>query len=48
MKQDVEKLRTLSLEYDSSVLELDSSLSSELLEKTLYLRRRDWESMDID
>ena len=50
MKQDVEKLRTLSSEYDSSVLELDSSLSSELLEKekSEYIRRREWRNLDID
>ena len=49
IKQDVEKLRTLGSEYDSSLTETEPTLTSDVLEKekTLYLRRRDWESMDI-
>ena len=50
MKQDVEKLKTLSSEYDSSVSEKEPSLTSELLEieKSDYIRRREWRRMDID
>lgn len=50
IKQDVEKLRTLSQQYDRSISENEPTLTPELLEeeKTLYLRRRDWESMDLD
>jgi len=50
IKTDVEKLQTLSEEYDSSVSEKEPSITPEVLEieKQLYIKRRDWASMDID
>lgn len=50
IKASVEKLKTLSDEYDSGVLDKNSLLTPEILEreKTLYLRRRDWSRLHID
>ena len=50
MKKDVEKLRTLSSEYDSSVTENEPILTAGVLEKekSEYVRRREWSSMDLD
>ena len=50
MKQDVEKLRTLSSEYDSSVTENEPTLTPDVLEKekSEYVRRREWRNLDID
>ena len=51
IKQDVEKLRTLSQQYDRSISEKEPTLTHEILdkEKKLYLkRRREWESMHSD
>lgn len=51
IKQDVEKLRTLSQQYDRSISENEPTLTHEILdkEKKLYLkRRREWESMHSD
>lgn len=49
IKLDIDKLKTLSEEYDKSVIEKDSLITPDILEreKTLYLRRREWEKMDI-
>jgi len=50
MREDLEKLKTLSAEHDDSVFQKEPLLTSEVLEKekTLYLRRRYWASIDID
>lgn len=50
IKEDVEKLKTLSSQYDSSILEENPLLTPEVLkkEKTLYLKRRYWKNLDID
>lgn len=49
MKENLEKLKTLSAEYDSSILQEEPSLTPEVLEqeKTLYLRRREWSKIDL-
>lgn len=49
MKEDLERLKTLSAEHDSSISQEEPLLTPEVLEKekTLYLRRRDWESIDL-
>lgn len=46
----VEKLKNLSLQYESSVLEQESLITPAVLEreKKLYLERRFWQSIDID
>lgn len=48
MKENLEKLKTLSVEHDSSVSQKEPSLTLEVLEneKTLYLRRRFMSSID--
>jgi len=50
IKTDVEKLKTLSEEYNSSVSEREPTLTPETLEKEkkLYLERRYWTSIDVD
>ena len=48
MKENLEKLKILSVKYDSSVSKENPSLTPELLEneKTLYLRRREASKID--
>lgn len=50
IKESVEKLKTMSTEYDNSMLEKDPTVTGELLEKEkkLELDRRYWASLDID
>ena len=50
IKEYLEKLKTLSFEYDSRILEEEALLTREILdnEKDLYLKRRHFSSMDID
>ena len=49
MKEDLEKLKTLSIEYDMNVLKEEPLLTTEVLEheKTLCLRRREWSKIDL-
>lgn len=49
MKEDLERLKTLSAEHDSSISQEEPLLTPEVLEqeKTLYLRRREWASIDL-
>lgn len=49
IRQDVEKLKALSLQHDSRVSEQQPLLTPEVLkkEKALYLRRRDMENIDL-
>lgn len=50
IKGEVDKLKTLSEEYDRSISEKEPSLTKEVLarEKKLQLKRIDWAKMDID
>lgn len=50
MKQEIDNLKILSEQYDSSVAESNPSITPQVLsqEKTLYLRKREWEQYDID
>ena len=49
IKEDIEKLKALSKEYNESISQEDSLLTPELLEKekSLYLSRRYWSSIDF-
>ena len=49
IKEDLEKLKTLSLEHDSNISQENPSLTPEVLEieKSSYLKRRKWESIDL-
>ena len=49
MKEYLEKLKTLSAEYDSSISQEEPLLTPEVLEqeKTLYLKRREWSKIDL-
>lgn len=50
IKEDVEKLKTMSIEYDSNILKETPSIRRETLEeeKQLYLKKRFWSRIDID
>lgn len=50
IKERLNQLKTISSEYDDSVSKNDSTVTKEKLqeEKQLYLKRRYWESLDID
>lgn len=49
MKEDLEKLKKLSVEHDSNISQEEPLLTPEVLEqeKTLYLRRREWSKIDL-
>lgn len=49
IREDIEKLKTLSLQHDSRVSEQQPLVTPEVLkkEKILYLRRRDMENIDL-
>ena len=49
IKEDLKKLKSLSVEYDNSILQEEPSLTPEVLEKekSLYLNRRYLESIDL-
>ena len=48
MKDNLDKLKKISADYDSSVSQNEPLLTAELLEeeKRLYLRRREWSKID--
>ena len=50
IKENLEKLKYLSSEYNDSISKEDPLLSKEVLEKekTLYLKRREWSKLDLD
>lgn len=50
IRENVEKLKALSTEYDSSILEKEPLLTTEVLktEKSKYLERRFWSNIDLD
>ena len=50
IKEYIDKLQTISTEYDDSISQGYSSITKEKLEKEkqLYLKRRYWDSIDID
>ena len=49
MKEDLEKLKELSIEYNSTLLKEEPLLTSELLEKEkkLYLERKACSNIDL-
>ncbi len=49
IKEDLEKLKKLSSEYNSSISQREPLLTPELLEneKSLYLERREWSRIDL-
>ena len=49
MKENLEKLKVLSIEYDSNISKEESSLTKEVLEKekNLYLKRRMISNIDF-
>ena len=49
IKEDLKRLKILSVDYDNSILQEEPSLTPEVLEKekSLYLERRHWASIDL-
>ena len=49
MKENLEKLKTLSSEHDSSISQKEPSLTPEVLEreKSLYIKRREYSKIDL-
>jgi len=50
IKLELKKLQQIAQNYDTTAIEENASITSEILEeqKTLYLQYREWSNMDID